>query len=361
MEVKKKIIQYLAIATKVAISLVIALPLYFIYTPVEKSDISSIEVIIESGDGLNIVAGKLANADLVRSELLLISYVKLHGWEDELKAGRYIFSRSFNIPTLVSMIIGGQSETDDLVTTIPEGFNVWEIDERLTAAELIVEGEFTSKYYNDEGYLYPDTYRVRNFQFSNSNFQISTNDQNSKPQINHTDFIEELREKMAESFRNKTADLLKGLSLAETREVIVIASILEKEARAESDMKLVSGIIRNRLKLGIPLQVDATVIYGACLRNYQLSITNNQSKKNCNVTFQGPAKEIKIDGTFNTYTRNGLPPTPISNPGLRAINASLNPQESDYLYYLSTRDGSQMIYSKTPTEHAVNRRKYLGI
>jgi len=83
--------------------------------------------------------------------------------------------------------------------------------------------------------------------------------------------------------------------------------------------------------------------------------------KNCDVTFQGPAIEIKIDGPYNTYTRKGLPVGPISNPGLKAINSALNPQTSDYLYYLSTRDGSQIIYSKTAGEHGGDRKKYLGI
>ena len=122
-------------------------------------------------------------------------------------------------------------------------------------------------------------------------------------------------------------------------------------------MKLVSGIIKKRLELGIPLQIDAAVIYGACRRIAE----EGNWIRNCNVTFQGPAIEIKIEGPFNTYIYKGLPPAPISNPGLQAIEAALNPTPSDYLYYLSTRDGSQMIYSKTPGEHAANRRKYLGI
>ena len=107
----------------------------------------------------------------------------------------------------------------------------------------------------------------------------------------------------------------------------------------------------------MPLQIDATVIYGACRRK----MAEIKFTKNCEVTFQGPAIEIKIDGPYNTYTRKGLPPGPISNPGLKAIEAALNPTASNYLYYLSTRDGSQMIYSKTAGEHVANRRKYLGI
>ena len=71
--------------------------------------------------------------------------------------------------------------------------------------------------------------------------------------------------------------------------------------------------------------------------------------------------EIRIDSPYNSYMRAGLPPGPIANPGIQAIQAVLNPKQSDYFYYLSTRDGSQMIFSKTASEHAANRRKYLGI
>jgi len=120
---------------------------------------------------------------------------------------------------------------------------------------------------------------------------------------------------------------------------------------------LVAGIIRNRLARKMPLQIDATVAYGACLRRF---IVGNY-KKDCDVSQIGVGAEIRIDSGYNSYMRLGLPVGPIANPGITAIQAVLNPQKSDYLYYLSTRDGSQMIFSKTAAEHAANRRKYLGI
>ena len=141
------------------------------------------------------------------------------------------------------------------------------------------------------------------------------------------------------------------------RDTLTRASILEKEARSEEDMRLVAGIIRNRLAKKMPLQIDATVSYGACLRRF---VAGN-FKKDCDVTQMPVGAEIRIDSEYNSYMRSGLPVGPIANPGITAIQAVLNPQSSDYFYYLSTRDGSQMIYSKTATEHAANRRKYLGI
>lgn len=333
-----------AIATLVAIALVLLvfIPVYYlVYIPVNAGN-TPVKVSIENGQSSRAIAGILKENGLIRSELVFVAYLKLSGEAGDLKAGKYNFSGRLDIPEIVFTLVNGLSESEDIRLLLSEGFNIWEIDERLVSLGLIKEGWFSSKYRDEEGYLFPDTYRI-----------------NRKAEDHN--FIQELRQRMADNFNEKTAELLRGLGLTESREVIVIASILEKEARTEKDMKLVSGIIRNRLKLGMPLQVDATVIYGACLRNFQLSMANNQPGKNCEVTFQGVAREIKIDGPYNTYIRKGLPPGAISNPGLKAIEAALNPQDSDYLYYLSTRDGSQMIYSKTPGEHAANRRKYLGI
>ena len=92
-----------------------------------------------------------------------------------------------------------------------------------------------------------------------------------------------------------------------------------------------------------------------------MSIYRNVNYKYCDVSQVPVGAEIKIDGPYNTYTRAGLPPAPIANPGIITIQAALNPAKSDYLYYLSTRDGSRIIFSKTAAEHAANRRKYLGI
>jgi UPF0755 protein len=141
------------------------------------------------------------------------------------------------------------------------------------------------------------------------------------------------------------------------QDTLTRASILEKEARREEDMRLVAGVIRNRLARKMPLALDATVAYGACLRK-AVAVS---FKKDCDVSQVGIGAEIHIDSRYNSYLRAGLPPGPIANPGIQAIQAVLNPQKSDYLYYLSTRDGSRLIFAKTAAEHAANRRKYLGI
>ncbi len=342
----------------IAAILIAAVCLSFVindYSPVKPGDTSPVEVRVQKGDNVSSIAGKLYEVGLIRNIFLFKLYVRIFGGYDQMKAGLYVFSGSLNVPEIVSMIVLGKSRPDDVKIFMPEGFNAWEVDRRLTQAGLISEGEFALKYYKDEGYMFPNTYQLRR---SSIDGEKRTSDQ----------VMSEMRVKMMQSFNEKTRDLLKNLTPDETRNIIIIASLLEKEARIRSDMKLVSGIIKKRLKLGMPLQVDAAVIYGACLRKFTESITQTKiitagssGVRDCDVTLQGPAREIQIKGSYNTYTNKGLPPGPISNPGIRAIDAALNPTDSPYLYYLSTRDGSQMIYSKTAAEHIANRQKYLGL
>ena len=271
----QKIRNFKAVAILVAtafVLLIFAPIFYFVFIPVYIGN-TPIQVVVEEGQGAGTIAGILKEKGLIKSELVFRAYTKLSGEGDNLKAGKYNFSGRLDVPEIVFILANGLSESEDIRLLVSEGFNIWEIDERLVSLKLIKEGEFSSKYHDDEGYLFPDTYRINR-------------------EAEGIDFVNTLRERMRDNFNKKTAELLGGLSLSESREIIVIASILEKEARSEEDMKLVSGIIRRRIKLGMPLQVDASVIYGACRRK----AAEGGWTKNCEVTFQGPAIEIPIDG-----------------------------------------------------------------
>ncbi len=317
--------------------------LYVIYAPVKFGDKELIEIIVPSGQGVYGIAGTLKNSRLIRGQNIFVLYVHLTGNEKNLKAGRYLMSKSLNIPQITEILSKGLSMSEDVIVTIPEGSNIWDIEGILNAEKLITRGEFARQFYKEEGYLFPDTYRLKNPKSETLNPKSITDD---------------LRVKMADNFKNKIEELFKHLNKEQQAETIIIASILEKEAKTEGDMKLISGIIKKRLAKEMPLEVDASVIYGACLRNYLLKPA---AFKGCNWNLISVASEIKIDSPYNTYKRKGLPAGAISNPGLMAVKAALEPTASDYLYYLSTRDGSQIIYAKTPAEQAKNRRKYLGI
>ena len=123
--------------------------------------------------------------------------------------------------------------------------------------------------------------------------------------------------------------------------IVTLASLIEREVRTQEDMKMVSGILWRRLQLGIPLQVDAAIVY----------LTG---KKTGEVTYD----DLKIESPYNTYLHRGLPPRPIANPGLNALIAAIYPAESDYLYYLSKPTG-ETVFSKTLEEHNTAKAKYL--
>lgn len=293
------------------------------YMPVQWGSRDATEVVIAEGQGLSQIAATLESANLIRARLGFVLYVKLMGREGDLKAGTYILSRGLNTHQIVNTIADGLSVSTDIVVLIPEGLNIWEIDKRLTLAGLIKEGELARGYAHKEGRLFPDTYR----------FAPGT-------------ALQDVVTTMEQNFLAK-AGVRSDIAL-------IVASMLEKEAKSEEDMALVAGIIERRAEEGMLLQIDATVAYGWCLKRFA------QTGKDCDVTKAPIADEIKIDGPYNTYKRTGLPRGAISNPGIKALKAASNPKQSDYWYYLSTKDGSQIIYSKTYDEHLRNRAKYLG-
>ncbi len=304
---------------------------WVIFVPTSAMETSQ-HLHVGSGQSLTSISALLKEQGLVRSSIVFRFYVSALGRERNLKAGDYTIPAGSTLNDIAFQIAGGNGSSTDISVFIPEGSNIWEIDKRLADAQLAAEGQFASAYGSREGYLFPDTYLF-------------------KP----GSLLGEIEQKMELNGQDKTQELIGGLSVPARDRILVIASIIEKEARTEPDMLLVSGVIANRLKRKMPLEIDATVSYGACLRQFSAKPTLD-----CQVNLVAVGAEIHVDSPYNTYTRAGLPPHPISNPGLTSINAALNPK-GDYLYYLSTRDGSQTIFEKTAAEHEADRQKYLGL
>lgn len=323
MNVPSDKLRHLAIAACAAIVSAAALALGVILVPA-RFGAPLTEITISGGQGVSAIATQLKSAELIRSQWLFILYTLAIGQESHLQAGRYLLSPSMNIPEIVQTLARGLAESDDIEIVIPEGFNVWDIDTALSNARLAVPGRFARRFLSEEGYLFPDTYRFAKDALPDDIVRI-----------------------MRADFTAKGGGV--------NSRAVTIASILEKEAKSPEDMALVAGIIQKRMSRGMPLQIDATVAYGWCIRRMV-----NFSRTACNVAQAPIASEIGIDGPYNTYIRKGLPAGPISNPGTIALSAALHPKDSPYLYYLSTRDGSKIIYAQTSQEHLANRRKYLG-
>ena len=247
-----------------------------------------------------------------------------------IQAGTYQLSQRMNAWQVASVF--AKSKPDKGGVTIPEGYTIQQIAERLEDRGIITAGEFTSVATNSpgkgsrpdgslEGYLFPDTY----------NFYTGLS-------------AEQIVKLMTDNFDKRIAGLQSQID--EQREfnlhqLITLASLVEEEARTETDRKLIAGVLMNRMRSGMRLDVDATVRY----------ITNNWTKP---IT----KADLEIDSPYNTRKHAGLPPGPICNPGLAAIKAVLSPTDSDYLYYLTDGKGATH-YAKTLAEHNTNKAKYL--
>src|SRR3972149_4556399 len=209
----------------------------------------------------------------------------------------------------------------EITITIPEGFNVRQIGDVFEKLGIFSKEDFVAAAQKEEGYLFPDTYRFYKA---------------AEPQ----DVIERMKanfgkkitpEILAEIKKNK-----KTLS-----DVVIVASLLEEEVGAAEDRKIVAGILWKRLERKMGLNVDAALTYVLGKASHELT-----------------AEDLKYDSPYNTYRYRGLPPTPISNPGLDTILATLRPEPSPYFYYLTGKDGLTY-YAKTLEEHALNKFKYL--
>ena len=303
-----------------AIAVSVAGMFWLLASPV-SSDSKTREFTVRQGWGGGRIASELQNAGLIRWAPVMILITNLTGTGDSLKAGTYALSPSMSTREIVRILAAGEALSTDIVVTIPEGMNVWEIDDLLAKQRLIVPGSFARTYDTNEGTLFPDTYR----------------------------FDALLAERAGEYANARVIgavlrDAFDTKARAYTKLQIIIASMLEKEAKTADDMALVAGIMAEREKRGMALQIDATVAYGWCLARWSRSsgsrILDSQgeselpmsSSRNCDVTQAPIATEIKVDGPYNTYTRAGLPTGPISNPGLKALDAAAHPKASPYLY-----------------------------
>lgn len=261
---------------------------------------------VEKGQNFFQIAKNLENKDLIKWAPMFQVYVLFAGISGNLQAGSYYLSSSMNIPEITGKFVRG--DVAKMKATIPEGFTIKQIEEKLN---IKIDP-------NLEGFLFPDTYYFSYF---------ATN--------------EEIIKMMIDNFNRKTAHL------KITPEIVIMASLLEKEVRTFEDKKLVSGIFWRRIKAGIPMQSCATIAYILQREDW---------------TFREMLKEIgkgkKIDSPYNTYMYKGLPIGPISNPGLESILAAIYPKASDYWFFLSTPKG-ETIFSRTLAEHNIAKAKYL--
>lgn len=286
---------------------------------------------IPKGLGLKDIALKLEEAGVIRSDKLFIFSVFIKGATGKLKAGEYEFQIGDPQDRIIDKLINGDVIVRRI--TIPEGFTTNDIAELLEKnnimnSESFVEKanstEFTKELFgvslsSFEGYLFPDTYLY-------------------KKGISPEELIRMMVSRFKEVYEPLKAN--SGELNLKDHEVVILASIIEKETGNTSERPLISAVFHNRLRLGMRLESDPTVIYG--MGDFFGNLTKN---------------DLKIENKYNTYTIIGLPPGPISNPGKDSLQAALSPANVNYLYFVSKGDGSHE-FSSNYLDHQRGVTKY---
>lgn len=302
--------------------------------PKDPSFKRSVSFVVPRGFSASQVGKKLQDEGLIRSSLAFKIYFQFQGKSSQIKAGEYQISPSETMQQIVNKLISGPRL---FWVTFPEGLRKEEIALKLIK-ELNIENspsfynQFLEESKGKEGFLFPDTYLL-------------------PKEITADKFVSLLYNNFLAKTKPLENDIKRtGMSL---EQVIILASIIERETRSESERPIVAGILIKRLKSGWPLQVDASVQYAVATKN---CIGFNPDCKWWPILTKN---DMDINSPFNSYKFKGLPPTPISNPGISSIKAVIYPKESEYWFYLHDNKG-KVYFAKTLEEHQSNVRNYLG-
>ncbi len=277
------------------------------------------------------VAALLEKEGLLASRWPFLLLGKLQGADRRVVAGEYVLHPGMTSREILSILVEGRVVLRTV--TIPEGYTVAQIADLLSQTGVADPGEFLKAVRDRgfirtlgieapslEGYLFPNTYR----------FARRTDAKEVAAVL-----VEGLRRAFTVEWRDRASDI--GLSV---HQVLTLASVIEKETNTEGEYELVSAVFHNRLRRGIPLQSDPTVIYA-------LGAFDGDLKK----------RDLSVASPYNTYRVAGLPPGPIANPGAKAIRAALYPAPVPYLYFVSRNDGTH-VFSTTLAEHNRAVEKY---
>jgi len=289
-----------------------------------------IEVEIPAGTSFRHAFEILQENGLVRDKYVMIMLGRLTGLDRKIKAGYYSFwDRQMPISILKTLLDGKIIEYE---VTVIEGDNVWDVARKLNGSKIMDEGDFFQLYDDKEflkslnidapsveGYLFPDTYKFPKGIPAEEVLRVMVNTMRAH-------FTSEMQEQMIRQGFNE-------------RQVLTLASIIEKEAAVDSEREIISAVYHNRLRKKMRLQADPTAIYG--VKDYRLGVTR---------------KDLRRKTPYNTYMKRGLPPGPIAAPGLQSIKAALYPSDVPYLFFVS-KDNREHYFSETMREHAnaVNR------
>ena len=277
--------------------------------------------VVQKGDGVKEISKGLKEKGLIKSSVVFFLLVKQLGIDKKIEAGDFRLSPSMTALEIAENLTHG---TLDIWVTISEGKRATEIAEILKEKIPTYDSSWINALVGNEGYIFPDTYLIP----KDADIQMIIN-------------------QMRGNFDVKYATLGANNTNLTQEEILILASLIEREAITDAEKPIIAGILLNRLNAAIPLQVDATIQYAKG--------KNPETKKWWEPIMLEDYTSVKSN--YNTYLFTGLPPGPISNPGLEALRAAAVPSDTDYLYYLHDKD-RKIRYAKTLNEHNVNIEKY---
>ena len=303
----------------------------YMHMPIQTGNPITTTFAISPGENFNRITEKLRNADLVEHPFKFEIIARLKGFERKIQAGEYRLSNQMTPVELLTALTRGRVILYSV--TIPEGFSLRQVAERMDTAELAefdtffaaaTDPEFTQKLNipadTFEGYLYPDTYSFA---------------RTAKAEKIIETMVDELRGNFSAKWEARAREL--GFSI---HEILTLASIIEKETGVSDERPVIASVFHNRLDKNMRLESDPTVIYG--IKDFNGNLTRS---------------DLNRKTPYNTYKIRGLPPGPIANPGLASIQAALYPADTDYLYFVAKPDRTHH-FSKTLAAHNQAVRKY---
>lgn len=280
-------------------------------------------VTLEPGSSARAIAAKLAQEGVIASERMFLIGIWLSGKSDALKPGEYELPAHISEEGVAKKLAKGETVVRKM--TFAEGMTSTEIIEQLKISSSF-SGEITVA--AEEGSLLPETYH---YGYGDPRDTI----------------LKRMRDGMAKVLKELWPKRAPGLPLENPEQALVLASIIERETPLAAERPLVARVFFNRMKIGMPLQSDPTVIY---------ALTEGKEPLDRALT----RDDLKGDSPYNTYVTKGLPPTPIANPGRASIEAALNPGKTDALYFVADGKGGH-VFAKTLDEHNKNVRRWRKI
>jgi UPF0755 protein len=298
----------------------------------DRLPVADADVIIADGSSVNDIAHQLEAQRVIADATLLDAFFRVRGGADRIQAAEYAFPAHETVAQVAARLLAG-GKPPVVWLTIPEGYTAAQIARKLGASGLVSEASFARVARSRsllvggvltaglEGYLFPDTYQIPRRTTADAVADIMT------------------RQFFAELPANYVA-AARGLRMS-VPQIVTIASMIEREAKVDAERPVIASVIYNRLRIGMPLEIDATIEYALPLHKTALSFA-----------------DLAVDSPYNTYRHTGLPPTPISNPGKASLLAAFHPASTPYLYYVYKGSGRH-VFSTTLEQQQENVRRYL--